>query len=373
MSFRVTGSWKGERIRKNFAERAEADAFCNAKNAEANEAAPLAMVQTRATQTDVVALEAALERIRGRWPLRQVVDAGLASLEAQAPAHLVGPLATEWLELIKDEVSPRWYSDLKHRVTTFAGDHPTLSTDRWDRAVTRAWLDGLGLAQQSKANMRNAVHRFGGWLVERGYLKENPASEIRIARRQSGAQLADRPLPSIFTPVQCEALLRACELGTCRRLLGWVAACLFTGLRPDSEAPRAEWAEINFETGEWSVMGRKRGAKPRVIMLQPAALAWMRIVKADALEKPAIYSRRAKERAIELANEWLAKRHPAEKPVVWDGDITRHTFASYRSPAIPVHKLAEEMGNSPAMIYGHYRHPRPAAEAKAFWALRPRR
>jgi integrase len=374
-SFRVTGSWNGERTRENYANEIEANAVCEAKNAAALAAIPTIptiVIQTRAKEAEVRALEVALDRISNRWDVTAVLNAGIMAMETKAPGVLVGPLAETWLKLIEDQVSSRWLSDLRHRVRKFVADNPGLMTDKFDRATVRKWLDELPHAQQSKANMRNAVHRWAGWLVERGHLIENPAGEIRITRRKSGAQQADQGLPSIFTPRQCDALLRACELGACRRLLGWMAACLFTGIRPDSEAPRAEWAEVNFQSGEWSVMGRKRGAKPRVVKLTPAALAWMKVAKADAVEKPALYSRRAKERAIELANEWLANNHPPEKPIAWDGDITRHSFASYRSPQIPVHDLAAEMGNSPGTIYAHYRHPQPASEVKAFWALRPR-
>jgi integrase len=178
-------------------------------------------------------------------------------------------------------------------------------------------------------------------------------------------------MPTILSPLQAEALLRACESALCRRLLGWMAVCLFAGLRPEGEAPRITWAEVNFRTRELSVMGRKRGAKPRIIKLQPTALEWLNVVKADLMPQPAFFLRHLRRKAVEIANEWLANSYPKEAAIVWDEDITRHSFASYRSPHIPVHELAAEMGNSPAMIYGHYRHPQSKAAAEKFWAIRP--
>jgi integrase len=380
VSFRVTGSWSGGRTRKNFGDRASADAFCNAKNAEALQAmatAPRHLVQTRLGEADVHAAEVGVDRIAGRWPLGRVIDAGIAALEAAKTAEPVGALVEDWLVVVEGEVSQRWYSDLRDRVRRFAADHPKLTTTGWDRAVTRAWLDALKtvdgqpMSKTSKANMRNAVHRFAAWLVERGKLDGNPAAGIRITGRTSGAKIADRPLPAVFTPRQAEALLWACQTGACRRLLGWMATCLFTGMRPDSEAPRATWDEVDLGAAEWNVMGRKRGARPRIIPLQPTAVAWLRVVKADKMEKPALYSRRAKVRAIELANEWLREHHPNEPAIAWDEDITRHTYASHRAPMVSVADLAEEMGTSPKAIYGFYRNPRRAAAVAAFWALRP--
>lgn len=374
VSFRVTGSWGRERIRKNFPDRVSAENLCNAKNAEAMKAqaaAPMVMVQTRLSEADVRTAEGAVNRISGRWPLLAVIEAGIAHLESRPVGQKVAPLGEEWLTILEDEVSDRWRADLRKCVRRFTRENPDLMTDRWDRAFTRTWLDGLDLGKQTKANLRNGLHRFGGWLVESGHMAVNPAAGIRITGRMSGAKLADRPLPSIFTPRQAEALLRACELGACRRLLGWVSTCLFTGLRPESEAPRSTWAEVKFETGEFSVMGRKRGAKPRVVPMQPTAVAWLKVVKADAMDAPAVFSRRIRARAVELANAWLAEHHPKEKPIAWDEDIARHTFASYRSPQVPIHKLAEEMGTSASMIYAHYRNPRPAAEVAAFWSIMP--
>ena len=147
-SFRVSGYWKGVRTRKNFQHRALADAFCNAKNADAlNAPAPTAwlVVQTKLTEQEVRAAESAVEQINKRWTLRDVLRAGIAAMESKIPSTEVAPLAEEWLMLIEHEVSARWYSDLKHRVTYFVAAHPKLTTDRLDRSVVRSWLDGLPL------------------------------------------------------------------------------------------------------------------------------------------------------------------------------------------------------------------------------------
>lgn len=374
-SYRVSGSWKGKRTRENHPDRATADAVCNAKNAEVirdEGARKVYVVQTHLTEDQVHEAEGVFNRLGNRWKLQEVVDAGVAALDSRPTARLVAPLAEEWLLLIEDEVATRWLADLRKAVRQFVAENPGITTAQWDRALTRKWLDGLALANQTKANLRNRLHRFCVWLIESGHIRENPTAGIRISSRASGAKQADKALPSILTPRQAQALLHACQLGACRRVLGWASACLFVGLRPESEAPRATWAEVKVETAEWSVMGRKRGAKPRIIPLQPTAIAWLKVVKADAMEQPAVFSRRLKRRAVELANAWLAEHHPKDKAIMWDEDITRHTFASYRSAQIPVHELAEEMGTSPSMIYSHYRNPRPAAAVAQFWALMPK-
>jgi integrase len=371
-SFRVEGKLAGSRIRKNFRDYASAVAFCDAKNAEVAEAHALRLVQTRLGDDDLRAAEAAKQRAAGRWPLDAILMAGIEALEAAPPEQPIAALLADWLILIRPQVSSRWYRELKMRTTSFLSAHPQLTTTGLTRPVVRRWLDGLDVAPQTKANMRNAVHRFAGWLVERGIYDDNPASGIRIGRPQSAELPAGSSLPAVLSPLQTEALLTSCLTAEGRRLLGWVVLCLFVGLRPESEAERLVWTEIDLSTSEISVLGRKRGAKPRIVPLQAAAIAWLRIAKADAMPQPGFYLIKLRRRVVELANEWLREQHPEEPPIVWVQDILRHSYASYRDGAgVNINDLAREMGNSPRTIYAHYLNPRTAAQVKAFWAILP--
>ena len=371
-SFRVSGTWNGERMRKNFADRATAEAVCNAKNAEA--LAPSArkqrLVPTTLSDEELAAAEAVVARAQGRWPIGRIGEAGLAALESVPVSEPVAALAQEWFKLIEGEVNERWRHDLASRVGRFVRDNPKLMTEGFTRPMVRKWLDGLKVGTQTRANTRNCLHRFAAWLVERGKLRENPAGGIRIKRREADAEENGTP-PTVLTPAQAKAFLAACEGAECKRLKGWVALCLFCGLRPESEAPRLTWAEVNFQSGECSVMSRKRGAKPRVFKMTPQALAWMLAVMEDGAAQPGRYWRHLRTRAVELANERLAEC--GEPLVVWDEDILRHSCASYRaSGGMALHLLAADLGTSTKAIYRYYRHPRPAAEVAAFSKIMPK-
>jgi hypothetical protein len=62
----------------------------------------------------------------------------------------------------------------------------------------------------------------------------------------------------------------------------------------------------------------------------------------------------------------------SEPGVQWKQNALRHSFGSYRLPALnDAPKLALEMGNSPAMIFRHYRELVKPAEAEKFWAIMP--
>ena len=56
----------------------------------------------------------------------------------------------------------------------------------------------------------------------------------------------------------------------------------------------------------------------------------------------------------------------------WRHNALRHSYGSYRASVIKnMPQLADEMGNSVAMIQQHYRNPRPKSQAQAWFAIRP--
>ncbi len=68
---------------------------------------------------------------------------------------------------------------------------------------------------------------------------------------------------------------------------------------------------------------------------------------------------------------------PSASPLLtefhWRTNALRHSYGSYRASMLSgnLHQLAEEMGNSVAMIRRHYRNPRPKSQAKAWFAIMP--
>lgn len=185
ISYRVQGYVRGERIRKNFAEREEAQKTCDEKNALAlgdSLKDSQTWRRTRLTEEDIIAAETGLNQAQGQWPLSAIMRAGIASLQATPDAKAVAPLAETWLDLIELEVGKLRFQELNQKVRAFTRAYPALTTDQFNRQTVRKYLDGLKQAPQTKANTRNALHRWCGWLVECGELKENPASGVRISR-----------------------------------------------------------------------------------------------------------------------------------------------------------------------------------------------
>lgn len=89
------------------------------------------------------------------------------------------------------------------------------------------------------------------------------------------------------------------------------------------------------------------------------------------------------QRTAMLKNDLPVQLHldviaPAQLPLLTEfsyrQNAMRHSYGSYRAAVLKnVHQLAEEMGDSPAMIRRHYDNPRPKSQAKAYFAILPKK
>lgn len=380
-SWRVTGSGaKAGRVRKNYSiERggaAAAQAECDRLNAEEIRAAasvpPMRAMPTRLSEAEIMVVEAAKEKAKGRWSVSEILDVGLQGLEQSPVRSAVAPLLEEWLAGPGLELNERWREDVEGSCRRFLKDHAGLMTNEWTIAVTRRWLDGLKrpdghkLSGQTKAGIRNALHRFAGWLVERGFMKDNPAAGLWITRAKER-----QGLPTVYTVGQVRTMFEVCQADpVCRPLLGWLTLTMLCGLRPEGEAPELRATQIRMREREIILKGQKRGSKPRIVPLQPAAVEFLRVVLKEAPAEPGFFTRGLVRRLDRFTDSALRDRGQALLP---EGvDINRHTYASMRAAmGVQLPDLAKEMGNDVETLYGHYIQPLPKREALKFWAIRP--
>lgn len=358
-SWRVSGvDLSGRRLRLNFAD--EQAALAKAAELEGNAARTQSarvprLVQTRLTEAELLAAESAVLALPAGQMFEHLLAAGRRALENSPVVRPVAELKTEFLAAVKDEVSVRWYGDLEHRIDIFLRAHPKLTTDRFTRGLVRSWVDSMtaaGHAPNTRSNYRAAVRRFGAWLVEKGVLKENPGGEIRIAK----ADTRNEKPPTILTPDQADAVAAVIR-GPVRPLLGWVALTLEAGLRPEMEAPKVLWSEVDFPRAVVQVMGLKRGSKVREVPLSRRAIAWLGQAKDAGDERPAFYHRYWRRVLVRAVNAWLAEHRPSAARLEWDEDIMRHTYASCQAAlGVPIETLAQRMGNTRETIQAHYRH-----------------
>ena len=148
-------------------------------------------------------------------------------------------------------------------------------------------------------------------------------------------------------------------------LVPWFAIAFFAGLRPQSELGKLDWTDISFEE-KWIRVGfgNKTDTK-RFVDLSDTLAKWLQPF-------------RRKSGLIQVPNHRKRKNAVVDGVLVWERDITRHTYGSNleafaRANGEDSKKVVlENMGHSMTQTFEqHYRNARTARQAKEFWAILP--
>ena len=113
---------------------------------------------------------------------------------------------------------------------------------------------------------------------------------------------------------------------------------------------------------EVKAAGSKKQLGRRIVPILPALAAYLQKIGVPKSGRIVPNSN------MQTRQELLAQRARLE----WKHNGCRHSFGSYRMADIKnVYQVAEEMGNSPAMVKKHYFQAVTKAEAARFWGIRP--
>ncbi len=212
------------------------------------------------------------------------------------------------------------------------------------------WLAGLAAAPGTRNTFRRDIRTLFSFCTKRGYC---PTNEAKGTER---AEDVDKP-PGILTPAQCSALLGACG----DDVLPYVAISLFAGLRA-AELEKLDWAEVDFESEHIEVTAVKSKTKRRrLVPISDNLAAWIRPVA--ALAGPV---------APDGAPQAFRRREGPRRAHGMAANAMRHSFGSYRLAACAdAARVSLEMGNSPAMVFAHYRELVKPRDAAKYWNIRP--
>ncbi|MFZ3377827.1 MAG: tyrosine-type recombinase/integrase [Chthoniobacterales bacterium] len=261
----------------------------------------------------------------------------------------VSELFDEFLSVKQqDNASSKYLADLRSKLGRFVNSfHDTLVCNL-TVAQIEAWIRSLNIGTVSRESYRRNVSVLLEFGRRRGYLRANPAADIKIRRRPEGEV-------SILTPDELRNLLSKCEPS----IVPYVAICSFAGLRP-SEAASLLWSDIHLDTMQIEVRARhSKTRRYRLVPIQPNLSKWLTQFRSG--DGAIYYSRRKFREAYRAAG--MAE---------WKMDILRHSYGTYRLPILKsADALALEMGNSPDVIFRHYRRPMNEASASAYFDLRP--
>lgn len=291
------------------------------------------------------------------WSLERLVRLGLeykAILETRKEITLRDAWERMITALVQENATVEHVRTAKETLS-FSEKHalPCLDSElrTLEPEVIRAWMAELPVSPSTLKKWltyaKSAINR----AKKEGYVEESPLAFVKAPKPD------EKPV-SYLLPAQAHRLL-----ATLRPVdLPYVALGLFAGLRPEAEAQRLRWEDFDWEKLEIHIAkDRTKTARHRVVPMEPALVAYLDSVKA-----------REKSGPILTLTPYQRQKAAAVAKVEWGQDILRHTYATMWLAA---HQnkaaLAEQMGNSPAVIDQHYRFPLSRKVAEEFWALRP--
>lgn len=261
----------------------------------------------------------------------------------------VSELFDEFLSVKQqDNASSKYLADLRSKLGRFVDSCQSTLVCNLTVAQIEAWIRSLNIGTVSRESYRRNVSVLLEFGRRRGYLRANPAADIKITRRPEGEV-------AILTPDELRNLLSKCA----PELVPYVAICAFAGLRP-SEAASLQWSDIHLDTMQIEMRARhSKTRRYRLVPIQPNLYGWL--VQFRGNENSVYYSRRK-----------FREAYKATGIDEWKMDILRHSYGTYRLPIMKsADALALEMGNSADVIFRHYRRPVSEATALAYFAITP--
>ena len=243
---------------------------------------------------------------------------------------------------------------------------------------------GRALSEFASADSWNSLFRrlrlCLNWAVKERLLERSPLRALAPRR-------VDWREPAFFLPDRVERILRAAEVhpGPLEGSIGMQLALGFLAGVRTAEIHRARWEDLDLEAGAFRVprpKGWTRGQKPRLVELEPGAVAWLRRWRDwTAAATGARPSGRIVARPFRLRQwkkRWLEPAGDSWGNDAADncrsGNVMRHTYATmhvaaFRDAAATALNLGH--GRSTEMLERHYRGLVPQAVAERYWRILP--
>ena len=211
------------------------------------------------------------------------------------------------------------------------------------------------LGPVTKNSLRTCLVTMFGFAKRQGYLHP----DRKTAAEQTEKFKVPETEIQIFTPEEMERLLLASHA----RILPLMAIGAFAGIR-SAEIRRLDWEDIKWERGHIEIAGRKaKTASRRLAPLSDNLKAWLAPWRQESGP------------IISLTDPSGTLGDTAVKakiPGGWRQNGLRHSFISYRvAETGDVARTALEAGNSPKMIFRHYREVVDEQAAEAWFSIMP--
>ena len=230
--------------------------------------------------------------------------------------------------------------------------------------MIQAHLDGMKVSGRTRRNHLRLITSLFRFAVKRKHLPKDSLEELEAVERPEVTPTETL----IFTPEELREMLQSARPEPRPGL----AIAAFCGLRT-AEITRLDWAQVNLERRFVEVKAQNaKTASRRLVPLCEAAVAWLTPGRVSE-GRVAYFAEENKfcSAIVESVNE-ARRESGAKEAFVWKKNALRHSFCSYRMALThDAAKTALEAGNSPQMIFKHYRELVTEDEAKAWFTVLP--
>ncbi|MCE0499280.1 MAG: tyrosine-type recombinase/integrase [Methylacidiphilales bacterium] len=357
----------GRRVQKNFADKSEAKRVArqilggltnDAKAVEALATPELeSLVAARRVLAPSYALHVAVEEHAqavsklGKATLREAVEFFLRHNRADVPRLTLDEIAEQFANSRQQSgLSAHYVSQCRKTIRDLAEIFPGRALPDLKTSELDAWLGALPFRAKTKNGMRIILMACGNWAECRGYLvKDGSPFPAMVRYKETKAPVA------IFTPEQIAGLLAKADASLCP----FLAIGAFAGLRM-AELQRLDWREIDLDRGFITVDASKAKTRQRrLVPISDNLKLWLTPHKQTS--GPVCLHQRPQLAAARLCEGFS-----------WQENGLRHSFISYRLAILhDTARVALEAGNSPEVIFGHYRELVTPEAAHAWFNTNP--
>ena len=252
----------------------------------------------------------------------------------------------------QDGLSHRYQLQLQSNLRRFAADFDVpISHIRRDQIDD--WLRKRGVAIRSRNGLLATIRVLFSFAKKRAYL---PVGDVTEAEALDKIRAADVDT-EIFTPEQFAKILHAAP----PNLIPILAIGGFAGMRK-AEMDRLDWNAVDLERKMIEVRaGQAKTASRRIIPISDNLLAWLKpLMREGKIVKDNDFHRQ-----ITALAETLK--------IGWPRNVLRHSFISYRIAIVQsADQVALEAGNSPSIIFKHYRELTTEEQAENWFGIMPK-
>ena len=243
------------------------------------------------------------------------------------------------------------------------------------RAVTTGqladYLRNQDVSSRSRNNARATIGAFFKFCKERGWLpRDHEGIELVPKFKEKPTDI------TIYSPWEVTQFLNHSR----PEMVPFLAIGAFAGLR-SAEIERLDWSEVHLADKFIEIKAAKaKTASRRIVPITGNLAKWLkdhakdegRVVPFDNVNKQIGWLVEDTNLALKEAAEKDGKDPEKVKKVKWKKNALRHSFISYRvAETQDVAKVALEAGNSPQIIFQHYRELVQPKEAKAWFGIKP--